>query len=172
MSEKMDIIRQVSVATNWDEIASVINHYVITSTAAYPCRQLEGKFFYESWKSNPGFPFYEVLNNDAVIGFCYMRPFHPADSMNEAVLLTYFIAPSYTGKGIGKQLLEVLLRDGRKMGKTNFLVNISSDNEGSMNFHREKGFVECGRFRSVGKKNGKEFDMVWMQKVESTSSGS
>ena len=83
------------------------------------------------------------------------------------MVFTYFLSPSKTGNGIGKKLLELLIRDGRKLGKTNFLVNISSDNEGSINFHRKNGFMECGRFRSVGKKNDKKFDMVWMQKIES-----
>lgn len=165
----MEIIRQVFEESNWDGIASVFNYYVITSIAAYPSKQLEGKFFYDSWKSNINYPFYEVIHDDEGIGFSYMRPFHSADSMSKSVVFTYFISPSHTGKGIGQKLLDLLIKDGRKMGKSNFLVNISSDNEGSINFHTKHGFKECGCFRSIGKKDSKEFDMIWMQKIDNNS---
>jgi len=45
------------------------------------------------------------------------------------------------------------------------LANISSHNEQSLDFHRKMGFQQCGRFRRVGKKFGKDFDVIWMQKL-------
>lgn len=35
----------------------------------------------------------------------------------------------------------------------------------SIRFHSKKGFEICGRFRRVGIKNGRDFDLVWMQKM-------
>ena len=52
------------------------------------------------------------------------------------------------------------------MGVDNFMAHISSLNEGSIRFHLRHGFTECGRFRRVGTKNGRDFDMVWMQRLE------
>jgi len=164
----MPTIRPVSEHTDWEAIAKVFNHYVHTSTAAYPSLPLSGQFFQDNWSDHKDYPFYEVRSENETVGFCYMRPFHPADTMSNAVVLTYFIAPSHTAKGIGQQLLERLLKDGLAMGKTNFLVSISSDNEGSINFHRKNAFAECGRFKSVAKKFGKTFDMVWMQRIASS----
>ena len=46
------------------------------------------------------------------------------------------------------------------------LARISAENEGSISFHKKHGFVECGRFRAVGQKGPKVYDMVWMQKIE------
>jgi hypothetical protein len=45
------------------------------------------------------------------------------------------------------------------------LSSISSRNEGSIRFPARHGFLECGRFRDVGQKNGVLFDVVWMQKM-------
>ena len=163
----MPTIQQVSEHTNWDAIASIFNHYVDSSTAAYPSQKLAGNFFNEGWISNPNYPYYEVIDNETLVGFAFMRPFHPADSMQHAVVFTYFLAPSHTGKGIGTRLLHQLVQNARDMGKSNFLVNISSDNEGSIHFHAQNGFTECGRFREVGNKQGNVFDMVWMQRIDS-----
>ena len=45
------------------------------------------------------------------------------------------------------------------------LAGISSLNEGSIKFHLQNGFAECGRFRGVGRKKGHIFDMVYCQKM-------
>ena len=44
------------------------------------------------------------------------------------------------------------------------IAGISGFNTGSMKFHSNNGFRECGRFIGVGRKFGREFDVVWMQK--------
>jgi phosphinothricin acetyltransferase len=79
--------------------------------------------------------------------------------------ITYFIRPDCTGKGIGSIMLEYLLGGAREKGLHCILASISSLNEGSIRFHLRNGFSECGRFREVGKKRGKLFDIVWMQKL-------
>jgi len=45
------------------------------------------------------------------------------------------------------------------------LASISSRNKESIAFHKKHGFIECGRFKDIGRKRGKPFDVVWMQKV-------
>ncbi|WP_374759054.1 GNAT family N-acetyltransferase [Dyadobacter chenwenxiniae] len=34
----------------------------------------------------------------------------------------------------------------------------------SLNFHRALGYKECGNFERIGYKNGRYFDLVWLQK--------
>jgi phosphinothricin acetyltransferase len=60
-------------------------------------------------------------------------------------------------------ILDRLAADARGMGIETILASVSSANEGSIDFHRKYGFAECGCFRSVGKKSGKDFDEVWLQ---------
>jgi len=52
-----------------------------------------------------------------------------------------------------------------KKGITNILANISSLNSRSIDFHKKNGFVECGRFKNVGRKKEQLFDTVSMQKM-------
>jgi phosphinothricin acetyltransferase len=51
------------------------------------------------------------------------------------------------------------------MGLRTILAGISSLNPKSLAFHERQGFVQCGRFLNVGRKWGKDFDVVWMQKT-------
>jgi phosphinothricin acetyltransferase len=43
------------------------------------------------------------------------------------------------------------------------LAHTSSRNTASIRFHRKHGFRECGRLRRVGRKFGKDFDVIWVQ---------
>jgi phosphinothricin acetyltransferase len=59
---------------------------------------------------------------------------------------------------------EYFISEAKTMGIRIFLASISSLNEQSIQFHLKHGFVECGRFKGIGKKHGRTFDMIWMQK--------
>ncbi len=146
-------------------IIDIFNYYVENSFAAYP----ETKFAYEAFdmflQMSQGYPTATVKDTHGkVIGFGLLRSHNPMPAFSTTAEITYFIRPEHTGKGIGTKLLKYLEQEGTKKGLTNILANISSLNPGSINFHKQNGFVECGRFKSVGRKRGRTFDTVWMQK--------
>lgn len=151
---------------DWPAVASVFNYFVDHSPAAYPEERVGVEFFRNKHCAAPSYPFVVLEVNDLVVGFAYLSPFHPVATMRRSAAVTYFILPEYTGMGIGSRFLELLLDEGRKMDVDNFLAHISSLNDGSIRFHERHGFTECGRFRRVGTKSGRDFDMVWMQRVE------
>jgi L-amino acid N-acyltransferase YncA len=96
--------------------------------------------------------------------FGLLRPYHAFPAFSRTAFITCFIKPGFTGKGIGTQILQHLIKQGREQGITSILADISSLNLQSINFHMKMGFIECGRFENVGIKNGKVFDIVYMQK--------
>ncbi|MBE0481730.1 MAG: GNAT family N-acetyltransferase [Dehalococcoidia bacterium] len=61
-------------------------------------------------------------------------------------------------------MLSLLIREASQMGIDTLLASISSRNQSSIDFHKKNGFTECGKFVSIGRKFGQDFDVVWMQK--------
>jgi phosphinothricin acetyltransferase len=151
---------------DWQVVSDVFNEFVDLGMAAYPEEHVGQEFFAIRHRAAPDYPFVVVEAADRVVGFAYLSPFHPAATMRRSAQLTYFIRAAHTGRGLGTRLLDMLLSRGREMAVDNFLAHISSLNEGSIRFHRRHGFTECGRFRRVGTKHGRDFDMVWMQRLE------
>lgn len=149
---------------DWGSITGIFNHYVTESYAAYPEESVGESFFRDRHAAHPGYPFVVADGDDGVVGFAYLSPFHPVPTMRHTANLTYFLHPAHTGRGLGTVFLERLLEAGVDIGISNFMAHISSENPGSIRFHQRHGFVECGRFVNVGLKNGRSFDMVWMQK--------
>ena len=149
---------------DWPGVTAIFNHFARESFAVYSEQPVPEHFFRGRFSSHADYPFLIAQAGDQLIGFAYLAPLHPAQTMKRSATLTYFITPQYTGQGIGKRFLDLLLQAGAQMGITNYLANISSKNPGSLRFHLRNGFCECGRFREAGCKHGQLFDMVWVQK--------
>jgi phosphinothricin acetyltransferase len=109
-------------------------------------------------------PKYVALSGGEVIGFAVAYPFRPEPTFADTVKFTYWLKPSFTGRGIGTMLYSQLESECRQNGFRTILVNISSENKGSIKFHERRGYTQCGCFKQVGTKLGKTFDIVWMQK--------
>ena len=151
---------------DWVAVTAIFNHFVVNSLAAYPEEPVAADFFAKKHSAASDYPFLVAEAGGTIIGFAYLLPFHPILTMKRSGVLTYFIHPDHTGKGLGSIFLSQLMEEGRRLGVTNFIAHISSANEGSIRFHARHGFTECGRFLKVGEKAGQAFDMVWMQRVE------
>ena len=148
------------------EVIDIFNYYIENSFAAYPERKVPYEFFNLFLQSTAGYPTAIVKNKtNAILGFGMLRPYSPMPTMAGTAEISYFIRPECTGKGIGSTMLEYLLEKAREKEFHSILAGISSLNKGSIRFHSQHGFSECGRFREVGIKCGKLFDIVWMQKL-------
>ena len=149
-----------------ESIIDIFNHYVENSFAAYPEDKLPYQSFDMFLQLSNGFPTGTIKDqNGKVVGFGMLRKHNPMPTFSHTAEVTYFLHPDHTGKGLGKMLLGSLVRGAVEKGITCLLANISSLNPDSIKFHQKNGFIECGRFRKVGKKKGQEFDTVWMQKM-------
>jgi len=148
-----------------EQVIDIYNYYIENSFAAYLENSVPPDFFDQLLKMCEGYP--SIVAEDesgSIVGFGLLRPYHAFPAFSRTAFITCFIKPGLTGKGIGTQILQHLIKRGREQGITSILADISSLNLQSINFHRKKGFTECGRFENVGIKNGKVFDIVYMQK--------
>lgn len=149
-----------------EAVIDTFNHYIENSFAAYPETRVHYEFFDFFLQAISGYPNAVVRDEDKnFLGFCMLRPHSPMPTFSGTAEISYFIRPEYTGKRIGSMMLEYLISGAKEKGLHCILASISSLNEGSIHFHIQQGFSECGRFREAGKKNGKFFDTVWMQKL-------
>lgn len=146
-------------------IIDIFNHYVTQSFAAYPDQPVPCDFFGRFQQMTQGYPaFVAVVEPGQVVGFGFLRPFHPASTLQRTAEVTYFISPDFTKQGLGTALLNRLIEEAMPRGIDSLVASISSKNEESIAFHRKNGFRECGRFDRAGRKNGQDFDIVWMHR--------
>ncbi len=161
MSHKLRLITEADAP----DMVKLFNHFALHTFAAYPSVAVDESMYHRLKGFAGEFPFYVVEDESGtMIGFALTRRYHMADTMSRVGEITIFLSPDNTHHGIGTAILKQLEADARAHGVDILLASASSRNEASLNFQKRNGFVECGRFKRVGRKFGEEYDMVWMQK--------
>lgn len=98
------------------------------------------------------------------IGFAYLDVFNPRSAYRCTADLSIYVDRACRGSGIGQKLYVEIERLGRERGIENLISIITSDNEGSLRFHRKNGFTEIGVMPAVAFKFGKYLDVSFFQK--------
>ena len=161
----MKITLQPLGSEDGKDILDVFNYYVENSFAAYPEQKLPYEFAGVFMDMCKGYPSAVARDESgAIAGFGMLRAYNSMPAFAKTAEISYFLKPEFTGKGIGKMILEHLVVKAKEKGITSILAGISSFNEGSIRFHLNNGFIECGRFKSIGTKKGRTFDVVYCQR--------
>jgi len=146
-------------------VIDIYNHYVEHSFAAFPEALVGYEMFDRFLTMTEGYPaLVAKADTGDVIAFAFLRAYHPADTFERTAEISCFILPRHVQRGLGTRLVSALIDGAKRIGLENILASISSLNEESLSFHRRCGFVECGRLRAIGRKRGRAFDVVWMQR--------
>jgi len=162
----MDYHFEPLTARDRKPVIDTFNYYIENSFAAYPEEKVDYDFFDIILTMTRGYPAISVKTGAGEFtGFAFLHAYHPMPAFKRAAQITYFLDPDHTGEGIGKAVLGRLINEAKKLSIDSLLANISSLNERSIDFHLKNGFTECGRFKKIGRKHGRDFDLVWMQKM-------
>jgi L-amino acid N-acyltransferase YncA len=134
-------------------VICLFNHYLEHSFAAYQEQKVPHEFFGIFLNMCKDHPSVTVKNDEGTLaGFGMLCSHNPMLAFSHTAEITYFIRPELTGRGVGGQMLEYLVTEGKKRGISNVLASISLLNEGSIRSHQKHSFTECGRFRRVARK--------------------
>lgn len=146
-------------------VIDIFNFFVENSFAAYPEEKVDLSFYDHFMEMAEGYPSTVVRDEfKNIVGFALLHAYHGAHSFKRCAEITYFLLPQHTRRGIGGRVLAAFAKEAKEMGIDTILASISSLNQNSIRFHQKQGFVECGRFRRIGKKFDQDFDVIWMQK--------
>jgi phosphinothricin acetyltransferase len=110
-------------------------------------------------------PFLVADHGGRVVGYAYAGAWREKPSYRLTLEDTIYLAHDARGRGIGRRLLDALLRECREAGVRELIAVISdSGDRASEALHRRCGFHEAGRLRRVGFKHGRWLDTVLMQR--------
>lgn len=101
----------------------------------------------------------------AVLGFAVVSPFRDRAAYATTVEDSVYVHRAQRGRGVGRALLEELLRLAGAHGFHAVIARISSENAASLRLHEACGFTVVGVEREVGRKHGRWLDVVELQKM-------
>lgn len=101
----------------------------------------------------------------AVLGFGSLSRFRDRPAYAPTVEDTVYVAPEHQGRGVGRTILDELVRLAQAHGFHSMIARIVGHNEVSIGVHRACGFELVGTEREVGRKFGQWLDVVEMQRL-------
>ena len=110
------------------------------------------------------FPWLVWEEGGKILGYAYgSLPFGRA-AYRWCAASSIYLAPAAQGRGIGRSLYTALEAILAEQGYRKTYAIITSDNPGSLRFHKETGFRLLAEFPDCGIKFGKLYSVVWMEK--------
>jgi phosphinothricin acetyltransferase len=155
-----------ATAADADAITAIYRHYVLTHTSTFEIDPPDAAEMTSRMQriSQTGLPYLVADLAGKVVGYCYVTPYRPRAAYRFTIENSVYVAPGVTARGIGRLLLQELLRQAKNLGYREVIAVIGdSANTPSIALHRKAGFVEVGTLRNVGFKFDRWLDTVLMQ---------
>lgn len=153
-----------------EAITHIYNEAIRTTVATFdtqPKTMEEQKAWFSA--HGPRYPILVAQEGGLVIGWASLSMWSDRCAYSDTAEISVYVKEEHKGKGVGRQLMEALMREGQAAGLHTVIARISEGNEVSIRLHRSFGFEHIGIMREVGKKFGRLIDVTLMQKIFPTS---
>ncbi len=148
-------------------IVEIINYNILNSTALYDynIRSYEQQKNILEEKINKNFPVIVAELDGKVVGFGMYSEFRFREAYKFTVEHSVYVDNEYHGKGIGKVLLQELIRIAKAQNLHTMIAVIDAENESSVEFHEKFGFKIVGVIKESGYKFDRWLHSVFMQLI-------
>src|SRR5262245_5557974 len=111
-----------------------------------------------------GFPYLVAEIDGAVVGYAYAGPYRARPAYRFTVENSVYVAHDNHRRGVGKALLEALIKASTEKGFRLMVAVIGDSNQAaSIGLHAAAGFKHAGVFENIGYKFDRWLDSVLMQ---------
>lgn len=148
------------------QILEIFNDAILNTTALYdykPWTMDTMKVWFET-KAQFNYPVIGIVDdNDELMGFGSYGQFRVRPAYKYTIENSLYVHPKHRGKGLGKILLNEIIRHATNQNFHSIIAVIDASNEISINLHRKAGFTQVGVLSEVGYKFGRWLDAVFLQ---------
>ncbi|WP_085032402.1 GNAT family N-acetyltransferase [Ensifer aridi] len=156
-----------AVAADLPAITEIYRESVLNGVATYevtPPSEAEMALRFSTITGN-GYPYVVAVDErGGVLGYAYASAFRTRTAYRFLVEDSIYLAPDARGKGIGRALLEDLIRRCTALGFRQMVAVIGGAHPSSIALHRALGFEHQGLMKATGFKHGRWLDTAIMQR--------
>lgn len=151
-----------------DSITAIYAHHVLHGTGTFettpPARNEMAARRADILSKN--LPYLVIEDARELRGFAYCNWFKPRPAFRYSAEDSIYLAPSASGQGLGRLLLNELAAQAERSGVRKLIAVIGdSANTGSIGVHRACGFETVGTLSNCGWKFERWLDVVLMEKT-------
>ena len=153
------------------QILSIFNEAIVNSTALYDYKPRTAEMI-RAWfeaKAKGNFPVIGVQGDgDELMGFASFGSFRAWPAYKYSVEHSVYVDARFRGRGVGRRLLEEIIRAAREQDYHVLIGAIDAANKPSLALHERLGFAHCGTIRQAGFKFGRWLDLSFYQLILAT----
>jgi len=154
-------------------LTEICNHYVTHTTVTFHVTPFTAEQRREWFDLHPLTGPHRLLVgtvDGAVAGYASSSRFRTMAAYDTTVETSIYLAPEWTGHGLGGTLYEALFEALAEEDVRLLVAGITAPNPGSAKLHERLGFRHVGCFHSVGRKAGRFRDVDWYERPLSSDS--
>lgn len=147
-------------------ILKIYNDAVANTTAIWNDQpvDLDNRRAWLSERQRQHFPVTVALDDDGrVLGYASYGPWRAFDGYRFTVEHSVYVRNGRQNQGIGRALLEDLIKRAREADLHVLVGAIESTNHASLHLHERLGFVQVGQLPEVGRKFDRWLDLTLVQ---------
>jgi len=148
-------------------LVEIYNHYVATTHFTFDTEPytVETRAPWLAQFDGKRHRCFVLVEEGRVEGYACTAQFKPKPSYATSVEVSIYLAPGLTGRGRGATLYRQLFQSIASEDVHRAYALIALPNEPSLKLHHAFGFVEAGHLREVGRKFGRYWDVVYLEKA-------
>lgn len=155
---------KVRKATSSDapEVAAIMAPIVRETTISFKPVPPDISFFENAIRTSPAYLVAEEMG--VLQGFATFSQFRAGEGYARTMELTIMVGEGARGKGVGQALMIALENEARAQKVGSLWAGVSTENQGSIDFHIRLGFEIVSVLPKVGYKFGRWLDLTLMRK--------
>lgn len=165
------MIIRPGLLTDLPALTALVNHYIENTHITFDLyphvpKQRENWFH----EHNDGHRYRLLVAEEpgsGILGYAATGAFRNKGAYDTTVEVSIACSPEATGKRIGSQLYTELFALLQPEDVHSVVAGIVPPNPASIHLHERFGFRKVGTFTEVGRKFGKYWDVLWMEKLMS-----
>jgi len=146
---------------DWNEVRSIYIEGIATGNATFETDAPD----WATWDRNH-LPFARLVARarNRVIGWSALSPVSTRRVYRGVAEVSVYVAESGRGAGVGRLLLEALIKKAEEHGIWTLQAGIFPENTASIALHKRCGFREVGRRERIGELDGAWRDVILMER--------
>ena len=153
-------------------LAEIYSHYVLDTAVSFEYKAPSADEFIKRIEHTAAkYPYLVCEKANIVVGYAYAEAYSKREAYSWTVSTSIYIDKNYRREGIGTLLYASLEWELQKQGIINLLAGVAFSEEedeylthDSYLFHLKEGYEKVAHMKAVGKKFGRWYDLLWMQK--------
>jgi phosphinothricin acetyltransferase len=151
-------------------LTAIYNHYVTTTPITFDLEPLTVGQRRPWFDAHPATGPHRLLvaedpeDAGTILGYATSGQFRSKPAYLPSVETSIYCSPGAVGRGVGTRLYDALFAELATEDVHRAYAGIALPNEPSRRLHERFGFEPVGTFREVGRKFGRYWDVLWLER--------